>query len=144
MGQVARLGSLSRGTRLKKATSVRLESFSETDFDRLITRDPSPAFLLQWAGPLFTFPPDRAQSGKYLAACEQEPPVTLAFRAVNEANGWIYSSSISTARQLRATRVLDSHMRGSCDLQTVRRRLFYTHGQDARDAPENRSRSWTR
>ena len=36
--------------------SVRLEPFSEADFERLIAWSPTPEFLLQWAGPLFTFP----------------------------------------------------------------------------------------
>jgi RimJ/RimL family protein N-acetyltransferase len=93
IGQVGHLGwhalatGRAEGREVKKGASVRLESFSEADFDQLIAWSPSPEFLLQWAGPLFTFPLDRAQLEKYLAACQQEPPVTLAFRAMNEANG---------------------------------------------------------
>ncbi len=66
---------------------IRLEPISEANFDRLVAWSPSPEFLLQWAGPLFTFPLDRAQLERHLAACRQEPPVTLAFRAVNGGTG---------------------------------------------------------
>ncbi len=67
----------------KTATfEVRLEPFSEADFERLIAWSLSAEFLLQWAGPSFTFPLDGAQLESHLVACRQEPPTTLAFRAV--------------------------------------------------------------
>jgi RimJ/RimL family protein N-acetyltransferase len=61
---------------------VRLEPFSEADFDRLIAWSPSADFLLQWAGPTFTFPLDRDQLDKYLATARQVPPVCHAFKAL--------------------------------------------------------------
>jgi RimJ/RimL family protein N-acetyltransferase len=68
-------------------TSIRLEPFSEADFDRLIAWSPTAEFLLQWAGPLFTFPLDRAQLEQYLASSRQTPSGMMAFRAVDDAGG---------------------------------------------------------
>ena len=62
---------------------IRLEPFSEADCDRLIAWSPTADFLLQWAGPAFTFPLDRQQLYKYLATARQVPPVSHAFRALN-------------------------------------------------------------
>jgi RimJ/RimL family protein N-acetyltransferase len=66
---------------------IHLEPFSEADFDRLIAWIPTAEFLLQWAGPLFTFPLNRPQLEKYLEACRESPPARLAFRGVNTPNG---------------------------------------------------------
>lgn len=66
---------------------VHLEPFSEADFDRLIAWIPTAEFLLQWAGPLFTFPLNRPQLEKYLEDCRESPPVRLAFRGVNAETG---------------------------------------------------------
>jgi len=63
--------------------SICLELFSESDFDRLIAWSPTAEFLLQWAGPFFTFPLNRSQLEKYLAATSQDPATALAFRGVN-------------------------------------------------------------
>src|SRR5436305_1231737 len=67
--------------------SVRLEPFSEADFERLIGWSPTPEFLLQWAAPLFSHPLDRDQLAQYLAATRQDPPISLAYRGVDEASG---------------------------------------------------------
>jgi len=67
--------------------SVRLEPFSEADFERLIGWSATPEFLLQWAGPLFTHPLDHGQLAQYLAATRQVPPISLAYRSVDEASG---------------------------------------------------------
>ena len=67
--------------------SVRLEPFSEADFERLIGWSPTPEFLLQWAGPLFSHPLDRGQLAQYLAATCQDPPISLAYRGVDGASG---------------------------------------------------------
>ena len=40
---------------------ITLRPFARSDFDRLIGWVTSPQFLLQWAGPLFTYPLDAAQ-----------------------------------------------------------------------------------
>jgi RimJ/RimL family protein N-acetyltransferase len=68
---------------------VHLEPFSEADFDRLIAWIPTGEFLLQWAGPLFTFPLNRPQLEKYLEACRESPPARLTFRGVNTENGGV-------------------------------------------------------
>ena len=65
--------------------SICLETFSESDFDRLIAWSPTAEFLLQWAGPLFTFPLDRGQLENYLVATRQDPPTALAYRGVDMA-----------------------------------------------------------
>jgi RimJ/RimL family protein N-acetyltransferase len=91
--------------------TVRLEPFAEGDFDRLIAWSPTPEFLLQWAGPAFTFPLDHPQLEKHLAASRQDPPVSLAFRGVDatsgEVIGHIEMSSIDLRnRSARLGRVL--------------------------------------
>lgn len=68
---------------------VYLEPFSEPDFDRLIAWIPTAEFLLQWAGPLFTFPLNRPQLEKYLETCRESPPARLAFCGVNTENGGV-------------------------------------------------------
>jgi len=35
---------------------IRLQAFEEGDFDRLIAEVPDGRFLLQWAGPKYTYP----------------------------------------------------------------------------------------
>jgi RimJ/RimL family protein N-acetyltransferase len=65
--------------------SISLEPFSEADFDRLIAWSSTAEFLLQWAGPLFTFPLDRSQLENYLAATRQNLPKAFAYRAVDMA-----------------------------------------------------------
>ena len=64
-----------------------LRPFERSDFARLIGWVGSPAFLLQWAGPLFTYPLDVAQLDRYLADAQQEPPTRMVFTAVDEATG---------------------------------------------------------
>jgi RimJ/RimL family protein N-acetyltransferase len=63
--------------------TVKLEHFTATDIDRLIAWIPSAEFLLQWAGPVFHFPLDRAQLMRHVAAAEKPSPDRLIFKAVN-------------------------------------------------------------
>jgi RimJ/RimL family protein N-acetyltransferase len=66
---------------------ITLRPFERSDFARLIGWADSPAFLLQWAGPLFTYPLDTAQLDRYLADAQQEPPTRMIFTAVDDATG---------------------------------------------------------
>ena len=61
-----------------------LRPFSRTDFATLIGWIPSPEFLLQWAGPQFTFPLDVAQLDGYLREAEADPPSRLIYTAVED------------------------------------------------------------
>ena len=53
---------------------IALRPFARADFARLIAWIPSAEFLLQWAGPAFTFPLDTAQLDAYLAESEGRRP----------------------------------------------------------------------
>ena len=61
----------------------------------------SAEFLLQWAGPLFTFPLNRQQLEKYLEACRESPPARLAFRGVNIPSGEVLGHVELDAMDLR-------------------------------------------
>jgi RimJ/RimL family protein N-acetyltransferase len=70
------------------AATVRLEPFGPADFSRLIgwvSAAAAPEFLLQWAGPIFTWPLDAAQLEDYLEPTRTEPPARLVWRADDEA-----------------------------------------------------------
>jgi RimJ/RimL family protein N-acetyltransferase len=91
--------------------NVRLEPFSEADFERLIAWSPTSEFLLQWAGPLFMFPLNYGQLAAHLATTRQKPPTILAYRGIDsvtgEAIGHIEISSIDQQnRSARLSRVL--------------------------------------
>ena len=66
---------------------IALRPFERSDFARLIGWVGSPAFLLQWAGPVFTYPLDSAQLDRYLAEAQQEHPTRMIFTAVDDATG---------------------------------------------------------
>jgi len=68
-------------------TRVELKPFERSHFDRLIGWVPSPAFLLQWAGPLFTYPLDAPQLERYLADSRGEAPTRLIFTAMEVETG---------------------------------------------------------
>ena len=63
---------------------ITLRPFERSDFARLIAWVDSPAFLLQWAGPLFAYPLDASQLDRYLAEAQQEPPTRMIFTAVDD------------------------------------------------------------
>jgi RimJ/RimL family protein N-acetyltransferase len=91
--------------------SIRLEPFSEAEFDRLIAWSPTAEFLLQWAGARFTFPLDRAQLEEYLVSSRQSPLDMMSFRAVDAASGEVIghtelSSIDHRQRSARLSRVL--------------------------------------
>ena len=66
---------------------IRLEPFTEADFDRLIGWVPSSAFLLQWAGAAFDYPLTAEQLRRHLAAGAGDPPSQRIYRAVDVATG---------------------------------------------------------
>ncbi|MFH1568488.1 MAG: GNAT family protein, partial [Gemmatimonadota bacterium] len=70
--------------------TVRLEPFGEADFDRLIGWIPDAACLLQWAGPSFAFPLDRAQLSRHLEAARAALPTLVPCRAVKSATGEVF------------------------------------------------------
>ena len=70
------------------AVTVRLDPFGPADFSRLIgwvSAAGTPESLLQWAGPIFTWPLDAAQLEVYLEPTRAAPPTRLVWRADDEA-----------------------------------------------------------
>jgi len=65
---------------------IELSPFGQTDFARLIGWTQSPEFLLQWAGPIFTYPLDQKQLEQYLQGTEGNPPRRRIFKAAEMRN----------------------------------------------------------
>ncbi|MFC7443145.1 GNAT family N-acetyltransferase [Laceyella putida] len=66
---------------------ITLKPFEPADMDRLIGWIDSPEFLLQWAGPIFTYPLDKAQLEQHCKQVDQSnPPSLLIFKAVDSRN----------------------------------------------------------
>ncbi|MBW3625709.1 MAG: GNAT family N-acetyltransferase [Armatimonadetes bacterium] len=68
---------------------IELQPFTRADFRRLIDWSPTPEFLMQWAGPYFTFPLDEAQLGAYLQGAEGDSPVRRIFRVADGETGTV-------------------------------------------------------
>jgi RimJ/RimL family protein N-acetyltransferase len=66
---------------------IELQPFGREDFRRLIEWSPTPEFLMQWAGPFFTFPLDEAQLESYLQSAREDPPVRYIYRVVDTDTG---------------------------------------------------------
>jgi len=64
---------------------IALRPFERDDFARLIGWTKPPEFLVQWAGPTFSYPLDEAQLEKHLQGSEGDQPRRRIFKAV-EAN----------------------------------------------------------
>lgn len=62
---------------------IDLRPFTEDDFDRLIEWVDSPSFLVQWAGPVFSYPLDESQLREHLDATDDPEPSRMAFKAVD-------------------------------------------------------------
>jgi RimJ/RimL family protein N-acetyltransferase len=62
---------------------IRLETFTEVDFSRLIKWIDSPEFLIQWGDWRFTYPLDENQLKEYLVDAKDEDPTRMAFKAIN-------------------------------------------------------------
>ena len=61
---------------------IKLQPFNENDFNALIEEIPDARFLLQWAGPKYRFPLDKAQlQGTLSETLGQQPKITM-FKAV--------------------------------------------------------------
>jgi RimJ/RimL family protein N-acetyltransferase len=61
---------------------INLLEFTEKDFPRLIAEIPDPRFLLQWAGPKYTYPLDARQLGETMEKTAGEKPAFRVFKAV--------------------------------------------------------------
>lgn len=62
---------------------IDLRPFGPKDFSRLIGWVKSPEFLLQWAGPIFSFPLDEPQLERYLEKSRGDRPGRKIAKAVN-------------------------------------------------------------
>lgn len=60
--------------------AVVLETFSEADFDRLLSWIPDEDALVKWSGPFFSHPLDRVQLQAYMESARQPNPVRRIFR----------------------------------------------------------------
>ncbi len=65
---------------------LELQKFEKLDFDRLIGWIPDERFLVQWAGPLFTWSLDDGQLDNYLKETKGEKPKRYVFKAVQIAD----------------------------------------------------------
>lgn len=63
-------------------TSLTLRPFVAADDERLISWIESPEFLMQWAGPIFTFPLDTAQLQRYRLLATGDPPTRYIYTAL--------------------------------------------------------------
>lgn len=62
--------------------SIALRPFERSDFKRLMGWIMTPEFLLQWAGPIFTYPLDEVQLDGYLRESEGNQPARKIFKGV--------------------------------------------------------------
>ncbi|HEX7065214.1 MAG TPA: GNAT family protein [Bacillales bacterium] len=90
---------------------IELQPLEEKDFDRLIEWVESPEFLMQWAGPAFTYPLDKSQLGQHLESAQGENSDKVVYKAVDtdtdEVVGHIEWSHIDRQNQnARLSRVL--------------------------------------
>lgn len=66
---------------------IELLKFEREDGDRMISWSPAARFLLQWAGPQYSWPLDQKQILGSLAQTRGERPVRCMFKAVETSNG---------------------------------------------------------
>ena len=64
---------------------IKLQPFKEGDFSQLISEIPNARFLLQWAGPKYTYPLDVAQLSDTLANTNGEKPSFRIFKVIKSA-----------------------------------------------------------
>jgi RimJ/RimL family protein N-acetyltransferase len=88
-----------------------LRPFDRSDFARLVAWAESAEFLMQWAGPIFTYPLDEAQLERYRLLATGDPPTRLIFTVLaapaGEAVGHIELSNIDRRnRSASVSRVL--------------------------------------
>jgi RimJ/RimL family protein N-acetyltransferase len=65
---------------------IELRAFDEADIGQLLVWVDSPEFLMQWAGPVFSFPLDEGQFRKHLLQANGPNPKLMAFKMVDRAN----------------------------------------------------------
>lgn len=65
---------------------IELQPFHEQDVYRLLGWIDSPRFLVQWAGPGFSFPLDEGQFREHLLQTEGPDPKLMAFKMVDTAS----------------------------------------------------------
>jgi RimJ/RimL family protein N-acetyltransferase len=61
---------------------IELQPFNESDFSKLIAEIPDARFLLQWAGPKYTYPLDAAQLNDTLTNTIGAKPSYQVFKAI--------------------------------------------------------------
>ncbi|WP_117168016.1 GNAT family N-acetyltransferase [Paraliobacillus sediminis] len=100
---------------------IRLEYFTAEDFEQLIewNTGTSSAFLLQWAGPTFTYPLTKKQLVSYLEDSNQQDATNLIYKVIDvESDKTIGHISLGkidyTNKSARIGKVLvgDTSMRG--------------------------------
>jgi RimJ/RimL family protein N-acetyltransferase len=62
--------------------SLQLVPFERDDYDQLISSIPDDRFLLQWAGPEYTYPLDARQLDKTLSFTTGKQPSFIVFKAI--------------------------------------------------------------
>lgn len=62
---------------------IKLEPFERNDFSRLMNWIKTPEFLLQWAGPIFTFPLNESQLDIYLKGSQGDPPLRKIYKVTH-------------------------------------------------------------
>lgn len=62
---------------------LKLYPFERDDFDRAVEWATDARFLMQWAGPAFTYPLDHRQLEKYLAGAGGEKPKRVIWKGVD-------------------------------------------------------------
>ncbi|WP_276256910.1 GNAT family N-acetyltransferase [Halomontanus rarus] len=75
---------------------ITLRPFTEDDFDKLIEWVDSPSFLLQWAGPIFSYPLGESQLREHLEATNDPEPSRLAFKAVDSTEQMVGYVELNT------------------------------------------------
>ncbi|WP_075980669.1 GNAT family N-acetyltransferase [Bacillus massilinigeriensis] len=66
---------------------IRLEYFTESDFNQLINWIESPEFMIQWSGSSFNYPLDVTQLSKYIEKANQENSEIYIYKVIhNESN----------------------------------------------------------
>lgn len=98
---------------------IRLEYFDKQDFDLLISWIDSPEFLMQWAGPTFSYPLDREQLNQYIKGANKEYSQAYIYKVIltetNETIGHISLNNVDiNNRSARIGKVLigDKSIRG--------------------------------
>jgi RimJ/RimL family protein N-acetyltransferase len=66
---------------------IEVRRFERCDFDRLIEWSPTAEFLLQWAGPFFTWPLDEEQLERYLESADGDEPIRQIFKVLATETG---------------------------------------------------------